>query len=801
MAALLSAASLLAGPAALAAEDEEDVVELETFTAEGEVEDDLGLLPTEPSKSIFGFDKTLLETPRSASAVSIETLERFGITEIDDIVSLSPGSFTQSFFGVAGSLDVRGTPGEVYFNGMKRLDNPGNYPSPIGAADQIVIVRGPASPIYGPSKIGGYLDFIPKSARAETGQYLPEATGQVSYTGGTWDKSVVTAEYGGPGEVLGKQFGYYLYGQVENSDSYYENTTVDQTLLQASFNMDLTDRSRISFSGMYHNFVGNQVAGWNRLSQDLIDNGTYVTGLAQPLDTDGDGLISHQEYDAVPTSVFQFDPSDLAAFEAAILAAQPTLGLDPATVGTTTLSGDQVLVSEEDTLESEVLTLYFDYIYEFDSGLSITNKSFFESYRNLSENVYGFSQFGDSWVFENQLVFAYDWELDGAAIALQLSPQIRHTDFERGNDFSNEYFDRRDISQPSTARDKRLLATQLGRDFTDYYLGEYTDYGLALLADVNFDFGLNILAGGRVDYFDVTSRTNYDLWLPRDLPDPGTPSKASDTESGESWTVSVSYELPFGVTPYVTFSEQLVVLADQMADISIDNVLTSNALQGSELDEYGIKGSFLDGRLYAAFSYYEQIRTDFSAQAIVTNQTTETEGFELEARWVVTDNITLTAAFTEVEVQNLTTLDGGLNFSFLGAEDLPGIDPSLFYGGVVNGLPRADLNNPDAIRAGIPENIFSFTGTYDFENGWAVSGTIIDVEETFSGYTQQVELPSYTLINAGLSYNTDKWGISITGKNLTDEEYFRANFPNLFGGTIVLPELPRHYQASVVFKF
>ena len=27
---------------------------------------------------------------------------------------------------------MRGTPGETYFRGVKRLDNPGNYPTPIG---------------------------------------------------------------------------------------------------------------------------------------------------------------------------------------------------------------------------------------------------------------------------------------------------------------------------------------------------------------------------------------------------------------------------------------------------------------------------------------------------------------------------------------------------------------------------------------------------------------------------------------------------------------------------------------------
>ncbi|WP_408589799.1 TonB-dependent receptor plug domain-containing protein, partial [Novosphingobium sp.] len=109
----------------------------------------LGALPLKDVGSVFGFDKTLAETPRSASSVSAEQLERFGITQIYDLVSQVPGTFTSSFFGTGGALDIRGTPGEVYFRGVRRLDNPGNYPTPIGASDRIDIVRGPASPIYG----------------------------------------------------------------------------------------------------------------------------------------------------------------------------------------------------------------------------------------------------------------------------------------------------------------------------------------------------------------------------------------------------------------------------------------------------------------------------------------------------------------------------------------------------------------------------------------------------------------------------------------------------------------------------
>jgi hypothetical protein len=46
--------------------------------------------------------------------------------------------------------------------------------------------------------------------------------------------------------------------------------------------------------------------------------------------------------------------------------------------------------------------------------------------------------------------------------------------------------------------------------------------------------------------------------------------------------------------------------------------------------EYGVKGSFLDDTLYVALSVYEQERTDFSAQQIVTNQVTNTQGLEFD---------------------------------------------------------------------------------------------------------------------------------------------------------------------------
>ena len=785
------------------------------------VKGDLGSLPGENVKSVFGFNKSLLETPRSVSTISEEMMERFNMQDIDELIALAPGSFTQSFFGVAGGLDVRGTPGETYFRGVRRLDNPGNYPTPIGASDRIDVVRGPASPIYGPSKIGGYLNFNPKSARIEeTGQFIPEQEGSFSVTTGSWDKSIVTAEVRGPGQFGDQEFGYSIYGEVENSESYYNNSSVDQNLLQLSFDMDLTDNIRLQFGGMWHDYEGNQIAGWNRITQDLIDHGIYTTGSPLPLDTNGDGRISHQEFDTdgdgfTNLNPFRFDflgsnfalepnAQDDAGYLGILIGDFSHMALQ--NPGLATIDGSDVLVAPEDQLDNTVTTLYFDAIITTDSGWEWKNQLFYEEYDNLNENAYGFSQFHDTWVVEDKLVISKEFSMDNMTASIQISPSIRHTDFAHGDDYTNEYFDRRDLTRASTALDKRVLATEIDDDYTEYYIGEYTNLGFALLGDFTFDNGFSALLGVRYDTIDIESRQPSDMLLFASsnnfCPPPGgcEDLEADDDVNGVSWTASISYAFADGAfIPYLTASEQATMIVGQGAEATIGNVAGGGVFDDSELLEFGVKGSLIENSLYYAISVYEQERTDFSAQSIVTNQSTETEGAEVEVRWVVNEKLLLTFGYSKIEVTNLNTEEAGFRFSFIGCDDLPNIPCHLLYGGTLGGFVANTASGSK--RAGMPENILSLTGTYDFGNGWAVNGSVIDVDSVDSGYSGAVELPAYTLVNLGVSYETENWLFSVSGKNLTDEEYFRSNFPNLFGGTIVLPELPRHYNARIQYKF
>lgn len=768
----------------------EEPVELDNYVAEESVEDDLGLLPTEPVESVFGFGKTILETPRAVSSISSNMIDAYSIDDIDDLVVVSPGAFTQSFFGVAGALDVRGTAGEVYFRGMRRLDNPGNYPTPLGASDRIDIVRGPATPIMGPSKIGGYLNFVPKSARAETGQYLEEPTGKFGTTRGSWSKNIVSGEVGGPGSAFGKDLGYYVFVETENSGSYYENSATDQNIYQASFNIDISDSIRVEFGGMYHEFDGNQVAGWNRLTQDLIDTGTYVTGSPAPLDTDGDGNISHQEYFACDCFGLeeQFDEDGESTGVFLPYADQALVG----EIGETKLKHYQVLVSPDDVLQNDSLTLYFDYLQDLGSGWSLTNKVFYDGYDNLNENAYGFSQFHESYVIENKLIVEYEFESDLVSGGVQVSPSVRHTDFKHGDDYINEYFDRRDLTGPSTALDKRLLATRIDDDYSEYYVGNYTDYGFGVMGDFGFDFGLNALLGVRYDSIEMESMTPDEKLLFGD----GEDDFASATESGTSWTASLSWETPIGITPYVTASSQVTVIAGQGADLTVENVAEGSAIDDSNLLEGGVKGSFVDGRLYAALSYFKQDRTDFSAQSAVTNESVETTGTELELRYVVTDALTITAAATSIEIVNLNTEEGGGRFTFLGAEDFEDYDVE----DLAAGAPAGFVPGP-AEKAGVPETSYSLTAHYSFFDNYAFTASYFHADETNSGFTGVVKLPAYDLFNAGFSYSGDSWDAALSLKNITNEKYYRSNFPNLFGSSVVLPEKPFSWEVSLGYKF
>ncbi len=813
--------------------DKGDVVKLDTFVSEEAVDDALGVLPQEPVSSVFGFDKSILDTPRSVSSISSEFLKQFNATGINDIVSFVPGTFTTSFFGVAGSLDIRGTSAENYFRGVKRLNNEGNYPTPIGATDRVDVIRGPMSPISGPSKVGGALNFIPKSARAETGKYMTDSTGSMSYTTGSWERSILTAEIGGPTEIMGKTAGFYVYGEVHDSGSYYKNDFNKMTLLQASFNAELSDSTRIEFGGMYQNWKSHENGGWNRVTQDLIDNDNYVTGNpAVNIDSkfgNGDGKIQEKEIDAWEASLAglvstgaPFTPGTISCFTGLAafcftgnfgpldpskipqsLINQLGLGLDPATVGTAKLPRDHVLITERDRYNTKVYTGYFDIIHDLGNGWNLTNKLFYDAQEYINVDSYGFSKIADAWVMEDQLILSKKFEMKDWSTSLQFSPSYRYTDAFYALDFVDEIFDRTDLIKGFTAysmQEPPSLAPVGTESWTHYWNSTYSQAGLSMMSDTNIFKDLNMLLGARYDYVKADG-SDGDGAGPVFLRSPGsnasaTEYSASNSDNGFTWTASLSYKIgPF--TPYITKAAQSTIVSGSAGDLDTANIKNKSFLGDSKLKEGGIKTSLLNGRLFAAVAVYSQTRIAFDAQNPVSNQANESKGTELELRYVPIDRLSLVATYSNSTVRIL--LPSGVSFSNVGVADLKMLtNPASIFGGIIGGNIAVG-NAP--LRGGIPKVTWSTSASFKVTPQFNVNASLTSVDSVASGVLGTLILPSYKLVNLSAIWDGKKVKLGAFLDNATNEKYFRGNFPSVYGSNSVLPELPRNWRAEVTYKF
>lgn len=463
---LLTTALLLPLPALFSQEkkadappDNEPILQLEKFVATGKVEDPNYVLPVQPVESAFGFSKTLMDTPRSSSLISAETIDRFSLSAVEDLVRVVPGVFTTTRFGIQGGIDVRNVPADTYFRGMRRLSLQGNARSVLAAMDTIEVVKGPPSPIFGMGKIGGYTNATPKSGRARGGKYLEAPEGFVQVTMGSFDKSEVSFGVGGPVQSSKRKGGYYVYGLLEDSEAFAKGVPIEQEILQAAISLDdVLWKFRLE-AGVSYQVSRTAGALTGRFNQALVDSGRYIRGSALVnLDLNGSGMIGIREmFQASPvtgsisgnnlpliqTFAWQRDsagnPIPLADFApvsgiplnlynylvanpskdpTGLLRAQGIGGprpgttgtgqvpigmvLDPTTVGFDTLDMRRSAAFERE-LRAELLTGYFDLIHDYNPDFTIKNQLFYDSMDQYKISNQPFSPKNDVFVVEDKI--------------------------------------------------------------------------------------------------------------------------------------------------------------------------------------------------------------------------------------------------------------------------------------------------------------------------------------------------------------------------------------------------------------
>jgi iron complex outermembrane receptor protein len=791
--------------------------ELAELVSSGQRDDTFGVLPDIPVESVFGLGLTPLQTPRSVSVITDDMLEQFGVSGIFDLVSFVPGAFSNSFFGIEGSLNLRGSIGENYFRGMKRIENPGNFPTAIGAASSVEVVRGPTPPTFGTGKISGYVNFIPKSSRADTGRYLEDTTGSVTLTLGSWEKKVFSTEIGGPLSLpIGKDAGYYVFAQLESSKGYYDHFFKENLVLQGSFDVDLTDRLRIQTGFMYQKFRGTENAGWNRITQDLIDNGTYYRGLGSAIPTTPDGRIAgntllelFQGSGAAPGPFDQpfytfigvniGGPGQFLFGLPAVIPGPDGTNLnrldanDPLLGTFTTLPTSKVLIDPLDRGEAEVFLTYFDTILEMENGGVLKNQFFFEIMPDRYKfATYGLSQLFDVSVFENKLTYEHTIEAtENITIRNQYLATFRRYESDDKGDFYFEFFARRDLSQGPTPRDRILTAFENPAltQWSSQYDSIYSQLGVGLNSLVSIGNNFNLLLGGRIDHVDAKG-TGYQFGRPGTRPI----ISPSDKQTAVAWNASASYTIKETIIPYITFARSDTINIDQSGAIPIDVLNAGNMLNTQELVEGGVKVNLIDGRLYGALSVFEQKTADVLDQR-GNNLATNTNGWELELRYVPSRNLTLLATATWLSASYANPAQAQFNWFNVPSV---GIDPALVYGGELTGNVDG-LSFPKLPQ--VPNKTFSLIGIYRFDNGFGANISYTHIDKVWADRIGTITLPAVDLLDASIFYSTERFDVRFTVRNLTNERWFRGNFGFFFGGVTVLPELPRSQEFSVSYKF
>jgi iron complex outermembrane recepter protein len=516
-----------------------------TVSVEAKI-DPYNVVPVIPTQTLFGFDEKLEEIPRSISTADQETLLRYDVKTVNDIVTVSSGTFTGSYFGIPGSVFIRGDIGDNFFRGFRRVENRGNYQTPVAATDHIEIVKGPPSPIYGGGRVGGFLNFIPKTARSESAKWLESATGKVTLTYGSYDEKRGSAEVGVPFKVGSHRNGLYAFFEAEDSHSFYKGVANRYKLGQIAFDTELSPKLRLAYGFQGFHGEGTQNLGWNRVTQDLIDHHMYLAG--QPLLN-----VSHNGYnigvgDVPPYSLSQFAYTQNFGATYSFQSVAQYYALNPATMKLVKLPLDQIMVDAGDFNRSTTLTPYFDVVYDISPNLHFKNQTFADWLDHQKFSSYGFGAGYRPWTIENKSTFSFAYKPTSKITAHVIAGfAYRHVEVSAGEE-RNEFqvVDRRDLSIGTTPNDRFVGPyNSNGSVYFQYFQkGSYGDAGLFALSDIALGSRLVVTAGLRYDRYspDFWGRDDQDTHL----------THATATDNAVTYNASVSYRLPFNLRPYFT---------------------------------------------------------------------------------------------------------------------------------------------------------------------------------------------------------------------------------------------------------
>ncbi|HHP0461224.1 TPA: TonB-dependent siderophore receptor [Vibrio harveyi] len=656
------------------------------------------------------------ETPQAITIITKDEMDLRGVSTVSEALRYSSGVNTELRGGAVTRLDLFNIRGFInytnFYDGLPLLFNGWNLQPQIDAAavEQVEVFKGPTSVLYGNIPPGGMVNIIAKTPQSEPANTVSVSTGTNSLKEVNFDTT---------GQIGDSNVNYRIVGMAKQRDGQAETSEDERYLIAPSFDWQATDNTLVNVNVYYQNDPSAGIYTTVPAVGSVLDN---------PL-----GSLSPDTY-----------------------------------------LGDK----NWNTYEREVLMIGYKILHDFNNNWQFLQNARYMTADSYQENTYNSPLAADNRTIGRN-AYLTDEDSTSFVIDNQLSGYVAHGNFEHnlllGLDY--QYLDSdvkykdtlgysltQDIFNPNhnqIDRDALKFAYQQALDIKTKQLGVYFQDQLRYN-------NLVMIAGLRWDKYESDTNTVSDYL------GTVTPSKEKLDENNVSFRVGALYELDFGLSPYLTYSESFEPIAG--ADASGKAFDPSTGHQWELGFKYAPLGGDVSGNL-ALFHITKKnaILTDPNNPYAPQYQAGEvvSQGAELEAKWQATPQADLT-----------------LNYTYINME----IKEDSYY------------HQEGKTPVWVPEQTASLWANYYYEGtltGLRTSAGVRYVGKTEMDAQNSDQVPDYTLVDLAASYDLsaasqslDGASVTLSASNIFDEEYYSCYDKNncWFGAE-------RSIEAKLEYKF